>query len=200
MGRYRIRYREHEIAIPLGGFVIGRLPECDFRLSGAHVSRRHACICVEDNALVLEDLGSRNGVLLNGQPIHGAVRVAHGDVINIGLDVITIVDELVEPPTKIVITDLPPPSEDCEIGSDVDEAHAITAMVRLEALSKREREVFDLMAQGLTHREIAAKLFVSVKTVETHRTHIGEKLGCRNLREIMHVAFVGGALRARSSG
>jgi two-component system response regulator NreC len=67
-------------------------------------------------------------------------------------------------------------------------------------LSKREREVFELMAVGDTHREIAQKLFVSVKTVETHRTRIGEKLGCRNLREIMHCAFVGGFLRNRLNG
>jgi DNA-binding NarL/FixJ family response regulator len=43
-------------------------------------------------------------------------------------------------------------------------------------LSPREREVLQLMAEGLSTKQIARKLFVSVKTVETHRRHIMQKL------------------------
>lgn len=196
MGRFRLRYLDHEVPVRSGSFVIGRLPECDLRLGGTHVSRRHARLLADGDAIAVEDLGSRNGVLVNGRPIEGRVKVSHGDVIGIGLDTLTIVDDTLTPPSRQVITVRPPPLIPAG-ESDVEDANAITMQVRIEALTKREREVFDLMAQGLTHREIAERLFVSVKTIETHRTRIGEKLGCRNLREIMHSAMVGGLLRSR---
>jgi YVTN family beta-propeller protein len=52
------------------------------------------------------------------------------------------------------------------------------------ALSKREREVALLVAEGLTNREIAAIIFVSERTVEGHVEHIRNKLGCRSRAEV----------------
>jgi RNA polymerase sigma factor (sigma-70 family) len=46
-----------------------------------------------------------------------------------------------------------------------------------EKLTEREREVLQLIAEGNTNREIAELLHVSVKTVETHRAHLMDKLG-----------------------
>lgn len=46
----------------------------------------------------------------------------------------------------------------------------------LGGLSDRELEIFELMGRGLTAREIAANLFLSIKTVDTYRRHIKEKL------------------------
>lgn len=48
------------------------------------------------------------------------------------------------------------------------------------ALTDREFEVFQLIGQGLATREIGQRLHLSVKTIETHRLHIREKLGLRN--------------------
>ncbi len=45
-----------------------------------------------------------------------------------------------------------------------------------ERLTEREREILILVAEGLTNSRIAEKLSISVKTVQTHRTHIMEKL------------------------
>jgi DNA-binding NarL/FixJ family response regulator len=47
---------------------------------------------------------------------------------------------------------------------------------RLELLTAREREVLQLIAEGNSNKEIAARLFLSVHTVETHRKNILEKL------------------------
>jgi len=54
----------------------------------------------------------------------------------------------------------------------------------LEELSKREREVADLVAQGLSNKEIADKLFISVRTVKAHLTSIFSKTGCRDRLEL----------------
>jgi DNA-binding NarL/FixJ family response regulator len=54
----------------------------------------------------------------------------------------------------------------------------------IDRLSDREMEVFELIGQGLTVRQIAAKLQLSPKTVETHREHIKEKLGLKNATEL----------------
>jgi two-component system, NarL family, response regulator NreC len=47
---------------------------------------------------------------------------------------------------------------------------------RFESLSEREREIFQLIAEGRANKEIAEILFVSPNTIETHRAHIMEKL------------------------
>ncbi len=50
----------------------------------------------------------------------------------------------------------------------------------LNSLTKREKEVLSLVAQGNTNKEIAQKFFLSVKTIETHRRRIYRKLGIHN--------------------
>ena len=64
-------------------FSVGRSEENDLELDDPLVSRRHATICRRENAYWLEDEKSRNGVLLNGQPVTTA-RLSDGDEIQIG--------------------------------------------------------------------------------------------------------------------
>lgn len=56
-------------------------------------------------------------------------------------------------------------------------------------LSSREREVLQPLAEGLSNKEIAAKLGVSTSTVDTHRKHIMTKLGLRNLADLTKYAI-----------
>lgn len=56
-------------------------------------------------------------------------------------------------------------------------------------LTKREYEVLSLVAEGSTNREIADNLFISVKTVETHKSHILDKLGLKNTSELIKYAI-----------
>ena len=58
----------------------------------------------------------------------------------------------------------------------------------LETLSDRELEVFNLIGKGKATREIAEKLFVSIKTVETYRSRIKEKLNMSSASELMQQA------------
>jgi len=57
------------------------------------------------------------------------------------------------------------------------------------SLSDREREVLQLLAEGVSTREIAEKLFVSGKTVETHRQNIMRKLDLRSVAELTKYAI-----------
>ena len=56
-------------------------------------------------------------------------------------------------------------------------------------LSKRELEVLPLVAKGYSNKEIAEKLFVSVKTVEVHKTHIMQKLNLKTKPELVEYAI-----------
>lgn len=58
----------------------------------------------------------------------------------------------------------------------------------IENLTDRELQVFQLIGSGLTTRQIAAELRLSVKTIETHRENIKSKLGLRNASELVHSA------------
>ncbi len=66
---------------------------------------------------------------------------------------------------------------------------------RYETLSEREREVFQLVAEGRSNKEIAEMLFVSPNTVETHRMHIMEKLDLHSAAEIVLYAVRRGVIR-----
>ena len=61
-------------------------------------------------------------------------------------------------------------------------------------LSNREAEVLRFIALGLTNAEIAERLFVSVRTVETHRAHIQQKLDIRSRAELVRFAREAGLL------
>ncbi len=56
---------------------------------------------------------------------------------------------------------------------------------RYDLLSEREREVLQLVAEGLSSKEIADVLSISPATVETHRTHVLQKLALRNTAEVV---------------
>ncbi len=56
-------------------------------------------------------------------------------------------------------------------------------------LSPRELEVLELFGRGLGMREIASKLEISPKTIETHRRHIGRKFGFKTAAEVRHFAL-----------
>jgi two-component system response regulator NreC len=64
------------------------------------------------------------------------------------------------------------------------------------ALSPRETEVLRRMALGHTNREIAEQLSLSVRTVETHRAHIQQKLGLSSRPELTHYALANGLIDA----
>lgn len=63
------------------------------------------------------------------------------------------------------------------------------AEVRLQALTPRERDVLEGLAQGLPNKTIAYDLGISPRTVEIHRANLMTKLGVRSLSEALRIAF-----------
>src|SRR5204863_5597221 len=68
----------------LGSLTVGRSMACDIVLPDEAVSRSHAAFRVDGQTLVVEDLGSSNGTLVNGEPIDSPCRLAPGDVVTVG--------------------------------------------------------------------------------------------------------------------
>lgn len=66
-------------------------------------------------------------------------------------------------------------------------------------LSRRERQVLELLAHGHTNQQAADRLSVSVKTVETYRARLAEKLGLRNRADLVRFALETGLLRPDQS-
>jgi DNA-binding CsgD family transcriptional regulator len=70
----------------------------------------------------------------------------------------------------------------------VNGAGGRTASVSLAGLTAREREVFRLIGEGLTSREIGEQVFLSVRTVEWHRARLMAKLGASKRSELIALA------------
>jgi pSer/pThr/pTyr-binding forkhead associated (FHA) protein len=80
----RLRYLAHDLEVPMGQFLIGRTPECQLSLDDPLVSRRHAILVIQPDGVFVQDLGSRNGVFINGARAELRTRVGEGDMIRIG--------------------------------------------------------------------------------------------------------------------
>jgi DNA-binding winged helix-turn-helix (wHTH) protein len=84
--RFWLVWNERVILLEDGDNIIGRDPECTVWLDASGVSRRHARIRTVrgDAAVLLRDLGSTNGTLVQSSPVTGDVRLTDGAVIQIG--------------------------------------------------------------------------------------------------------------------
>lgn len=79
--------RGRSFAIPPTGLLVGRAGECDLALDDVQVSRRHARFYWHGSRLLIEDLGSANGTLVNGRPVSGSQPLSERDLVNIGSSV-----------------------------------------------------------------------------------------------------------------
>ena len=82
--QYRVIAGDREISLAHGRHVLGRSNEAAVFVDGAGVSRQHAQITIDDSGATLEDLGSKNGTVLNGTAISGPTQLADGAVIVLG--------------------------------------------------------------------------------------------------------------------
>ena len=73
----------------------------------------------------------------------------------------------------------------------VEAAHSLRKSTSgdLPVVTRREKEVLELIAEGMTNNEIAEKLFVSVTTIDTHRKNLLAKFNAKNVAELVKLAF-----------
>lgn len=89
-------------AMPIEGSLrIGRAEGCELILDDPIISREHALMRVEGGHCFVEDLGSRNGVLVNGTKINGEKALYHGDRITIGSHHLIVLLSRVGPPGEM---------------------------------------------------------------------------------------------------
>lgn len=192
MAVFRLRYGAREVLLPLGKFTIGRAADCTLRIDDEHLSRRHAVLRVETDKVAIRDAGSRNGVMVNGVRIRSMRYIVPGDRIRLGRHELELLRDdvregFVSQPTREDVGALPSqgppptPAEDDTPGPDV--------------LSPREREVLELLALGHTQREIAERLGVGTKSIETYRARIADKLDLRSRAALVRFALRHGLVR-----
>jgi pSer/pThr/pTyr-binding forkhead associated (FHA) protein len=92
----KLRYRQALITLRAGKLYVGRSPDCELAISDPAVSRRHARLWVSPTQIVIEDLGSQNGVHVNGTRIQGPCELRAGDVLRICSHEMELVDTIAE--------------------------------------------------------------------------------------------------------
>jgi two-component system, LuxR family, response regulator FixJ len=70
-----------------------------------------------------------------------------------------------------------------------DAAHIEKLQSRFKMLSERQRQVMELAVVGLSNKEIGSRLNISPKTVEYHRAWVMERIGAKNLAELVRIAM-----------
>lgn len=98
-----------KIDIKLPQFVVGRATGCHLRLNSDAISRQHCAFLVNENEVVLKDLGSRNGTFLNGERITEPQVLVTGDELQLGPlkfeVIVTLDDGTVVQPKGAEVTD-----------------------------------------------------------------------------------------------
>ncbi len=82
--RYRLRFHLQEFDLLQGVTLIGRSSECEVTIEDPLVSRQHARIVIEGGKVNVEDLGSRNGVKINGAAVRKPTQLKDRDRLRIG--------------------------------------------------------------------------------------------------------------------
>jgi pSer/pThr/pTyr-binding forkhead associated (FHA) protein len=177
--------------------VLGRAAGCDLQVDDDSVSRRHAFLRVERDAVWVDDQSSRNGTWVNGVQITEAKRLVHGDRIGIGTCEFVLCAAAALDGSRVTQPVIPLVNEldNKSVAPTEGGASGVPGGPSLSALSPRERAVFPLLASGLSQREIASQCGVTVKTIETYRTRIGHKLGLSTRAEFIRFALEIGVLR-----
>jgi pSer/pThr/pTyr-binding forkhead associated (FHA) protein len=85
------------IALQRPVVLVGRHPECDVRIDVPQVSRRHCCLALASERVMIRDLGSRNGVRVNGRVVDESI-LRPGDEVAIAQFLYRLEDEAPAPP------------------------------------------------------------------------------------------------------
>lgn len=145
------RTQRHALTGPV---VLGRDPACDIPLEDLGTSRRHARIKPEGDGFVLEDLGSKNGTIINGA-VRRLARLRDGDEVLLGSVRVVFRDERAqaEVTTAVIVSDRPPPRENTRFSGHTRELalsqHRLQMLYDLSERVTRLRGQNDLLEEVL---------------------------------------------------
>lgn len=182
----RLRYLAHDLEVPPGEFLIGRSPDCQLSLDDPLVSRRHAILVVHPDAVFIEDLASRNGVLVNGKRIQMPTRVADGDQITVGSQLMALVGVPGEaPPPREAAA---PAGRGATVGAEVI---TLTGAENEELVAATaENQAHTAPAESPDKRVSSLALIggLAEKALAMGRAEEAERILTRSLREVLHKA------------
>lgn len=140
------------IELGSGEYVLGRSSQCRVVVDDALASRQHALLVVASEGVTVEDLGSRNGLRLNGEVVAGSVALQAGDSLRIGSTIIQIEDAdatAEDLPAWDALEELPTAEEVLDEEDDRGSVTEVTAQALLPELEAQlEQHALDLEAQA----------------------------------------------------
>jgi pSer/pThr/pTyr-binding forkhead associated (FHA) protein len=171
--RAQIVYNGRSIELLAGTYVIGRAPSCTLVIDERNVSRRHACLRIGEDGASVEDLGSANGVFVNGSRIVEREPLEDGDLVVIGEEKLQLQLDLpssASAPRRTLPA--PPPSSDQEPGSETVESMADDPFLVLAASAERALAAGQV-AQA--ERAIQQRLLEIASDAERRRPSLDER-------------------------
>lgn len=165
-----------DVRLASGEYIVGRAIDCDIPLMDTTISRHHAKLTVNSDAIQITDLGSRNKTCVGGKPIESAVARC-GDDIRFG-----------RVPFKLVLADQyqprPEPREaDTRIFRSGDQALDLESM--RSQLTPAQMRVMSYVVVGHSEKEIGRRLTLSVHTVHNHIRAIYNQLKVQSRAELL---------------
>jgi two-component system response regulator FixJ len=171
------------------GFTV-RTYESGIELMKAAGGLETGCILLDIRMPGMDGLEVQKALRDKGVALPVIIMTGHGDV-SLAVQAMKAgaVDFIEKPFEKAVLLSAIEHSMERLKRSAANQDRAGEAVVRLQALTPREREVLDGLAKGLPNKTIAYDLGISPRTVEIHRANVMAKLGVRSLSEALRIAF-----------
>ena len=148
------------------------------------------CVLTDLQMPEMNGLDLQRALLDRGISLPVVVLTAHGDVQTTRLAMKNGAFDFLEKPVnhEVLLDVLRNAIREDSLRHDVHNAkNAVRS--RLSRLTPREREVLDLLVEGLSQREIAGRLKISPRTVEVYKARMMEKLQCRSLADLIRAAL-----------
>lgn len=187
---FRLRYLQHDFELSPGRFLIGRSSECQLSLDDPLVSRRHALLIVTSESVEVQDLGSRNGVLVSGARIEGSRKLNDGDTLTIGSQELSL--HVLQPSSRPVSVGIRRHRIGAETVTSLEPARSSTASIG-QAESSDDESIGGVDAPTTTKQDAFMLLGgVADKALALGRTDEAERLLTSLLSHVLASLRTGG--------
>jgi Response regulator len=153
----------------------------------------HGCVLLDVRMPEIDGLEVQKILVERGVTMPVIILTGHGDVsIAVRAMKMGAVEFIEKPFEKAVLVGAIEAAFERIAAADGASARAADAQMILGALTPRERDVLEGLAQGLPNKTIAYDLGISPRTVEVHRANLMTKLDVRSLSDALRIAFAAG--------